>query len=177
MNQVRWISEGDRRGEPLDIIEADNARHKELAEDILELAEERDIEALSAEADALLDYLTKELPRHARSEEGELGTILRARCGPEDQVERILGELHQEHSVDAFLGRHVALDLRLLARGEKLDEPWRLFDNLKKFAEDRLKHIAWEDDEVLPLARRRLLSEDLGGQSRSSTPVAGTEVE
>ncbi len=161
MTEVRWISEGDGRGDPLDLIEADHARHKELAESFLELAEERDIQALSAEADALLDYLTKDLPRHARREEVELGTMLRARCGPEDQVERILGELHQEHSVDAFLGHHVALDLRVLARGKELDQPWRLLENLKKFAEARLKHIAWEDDEVLPLARRRLLPEDL----------------
>ena len=161
MTEVRWISEGDGQGDPLDLIEVDHARHKELVEGFLELAEERDIEALSAEADALLDYLTQELPRHARSEEGELGTMLRARCGPEDRVERILGELHQEHSVDAFLGHHVALDLRVLARGKELDEPWRLFENLKMFAEDRLKHIAWEEDEVLPLARRRLLPEDL----------------
>ena len=54
------------------------------------------------------------------------------------------------------------------------DEPWRLLDNLKKFAEARLKHIAWENDEVLPLARRTLLPEDLAGLEQIIEARRGT---
>ena len=151
----------DRRDDPLDLIEAEHARLMEMAEHILELVEKGDIEAVASEADMLLDYLTGELPRHARDEEDDLASLLRARCAPEDHVERVLAALSQEHTVDAFLGRHAALDLQVLAIGRGLEIPSRLFDNLHMLAEAQRRHLSWENEVVLPLARRRLLPEDL----------------
>jgi hemerythrin-like domain-containing protein len=161
MSEARETSPQERREDPLDLIEAEHARLMTMAEHVLELAEKRDIEAVAADADMLLDYLTGELPRHARNEDDDLAFLLRARCAPKDHVEPVLSELSQEHAVDAFLGRHAALDLRVLATGRDLDSPARLFDTLRKLAEDQRRHLLWENEVVLPLARRRLLPEDL----------------
>ena len=161
MSEARETSPQERREDPLDLLEAEHVRLMTMAEHVLELAEKRDIEAVAAEADMLLDYLTEELPRHARDEDDDLASLLRARCTPTDHVEQVLAALSQEHTVDAFLGRHVALDLRALTTGRGLDSPSRLFDTLRKLAEDQRKHLLWENEVVLPLARRRLQPEDL----------------
>ena len=101
------------------------------------------------------------VPRHALDEDDDLASLLRARCTPKDHVEQVLADLSQEHTVDAFLSRHAALDLRALATGRDLDRSSRLFDTLGKLAEDQRRHLLWENEVVLPLARRRLLPEDL----------------
>ncbi|MFQ6018296.1 MAG: hemerythrin domain-containing protein [Kiloniellaceae bacterium] len=155
------ISSESAKRDPLELIQSEHRHHLELCDRVIALADQQRLEAVAEGAEMLLGHFIEGLPRHAEDEENDLLPKLKARCRPEDGIDGILSEIEREHAVDTFLAHHVVLDLKVLASGGKLDQPMRLFNNLRAFAEAQRRHLAWENAVVLPLARRRLGPADL----------------
>ncbi|MBI3451638.1 MAG: hemerythrin domain-containing protein, partial [Rhodospirillales bacterium] len=123
--------------------------------------------ASRAVAEAVLDYLKTELPRHIADEENDLFPAMRRRCTAEDNIEALIDGLTAEHGDDESLAATVIEGLT-----ERLqDTGWGINVDLnsavRAFAETQRRHLAWENALVLPLARKRLSTEDLARISRS----------
>ena len=147
---------------PLDAIQSDREHQSLLCDQLVELTTgSRQVESVMAEVDNLLVYLTKELPFHHKDEEEDLFRMLRRRCQPEDQVDKTLAELDMDHAAEMFLVRHIVIDLKTIADGNGSDRAFHLVNNLRTLAEDQQRHLAWENNVVLPLARKRLNPADL----------------
>jgi hemerythrin-like domain-containing protein len=87
----------------------------------------------------------------------------------------MLSRLEDEHEIDEGLAIEIASALRGLIQGAPLTNAESLGDMLRGFFKSQRRHIAWENDVVLPLARRILPPEDLerfqAGIMMSERPV------
>lgn len=151
---------------PLDVIAHDHSMQVELC-DVLEriadgLPDEVD-RRLCAQAAASLVY---ELPLHHHDEETGLFPLLRERATPEDQIDGILSRLAAEHVTDTDFAGEIVEPLEILGRGEKVRNPDMVGYMLRGFFERYRRHVHWENTLVLPLARQRLLPEDLDALAR-----------
>ena len=91
-----------------------------------------------------------------------------AAAKPDDDIEAILATLAREHTLDRFLTYDLRLDLKALISGKKnVERDLSVFTNMRTFAESQLRHLAWEENVVLPLARERLTPEDLAEMGRN----------
>ena len=82
--------------------------------------------------------------------------LLKELCKIEDGIDHILAELDRDHAVENFLARIIVIDLKTIAAGKSLENPVRFILNLRAFAEGQVRHLIWENNIVLPLARERL---------------------
>lgn len=147
-------------GDPIDTILADHVRQSDMCDRLAMLADAADVAAVTAESEYLLTMLTVELRRHTADEEADLFPLLRRRCQPEDGIDRILRELSAEHELDQDLVDFIVADLKRLGAGG-LANPVRLLINMRAYADTQRRHIAWENNVVIPIARKRLTSADL----------------
>ena len=70
--------------------------------------------------------------------------------------------------MDSFLTYDLRLDLNALVSGKKyVDDDLVVFTDLRTFAESQRRHLTWEENVVLPLARERLTPEDLAEMGRN----------
>lgn len=146
---------------PLAAILAEHDNLYEVCRRLENLAEDLGVEPMATEAVALKAQLTVDLPRHETLEEQHLFPLLRRRCKPKDGIRDIIARLYSEHALDETLVEYIIDDLGLVAGGFNLANPLRLRLNIKSFVANQRRHIAWENDVVLPLAERRLMPEDL----------------
>ena len=81
------------------------------------------------------------------------------RCLPEDNVERVIERLREEHREDETIGETVIAILKSLEAGNALkhDDKRRL----RSFAEHILQHLALENGVLLPIARVRFGAAEL----------------
>jgi hemerythrin-like domain-containing protein len=148
---------------PLAALLAEHDDQHEVCRRLENLAEDLGFEPMAAEAAALKAELTVDLPRHEALEENHLIPLLRRRCRPKDAIRDIIARLYSEHALDGTLAGYIADDLGLIAGGFNLANPLRLRLNVKSFVASQRRHLAWENDVVVPLAERRLTPEDLEG--------------
>jgi len=153
--------------QPIDFIRVDHERQAEICSWLEACAGREDSQAIASAAQPLLRFFTEDLPRHALDEEEDLFPLLRQRCAPEDGIERVLDQLSHEHLLDKDLVGFLVEDLEALAARLQLPHAIRFFINLKAFAMTQVRHLAWENTTVLPLAERRLSSDDLAALTRS----------
>ena len=162
--------------EPLDWFFAEHYRHRQFCKLVNEvaLAHVFDGERISL----LVNFLRFDLPLHIIDEEQDLFPLLRRRALPEDDVENVLGLLSAEHKADALQAAEVrrlledSLD-RQAAPG--MDPASR--KALQAFSSQELRHLALENAVVLPIARLRLTTKDLGGMSRRLAARRGLVLE
>ena len=105
-------------------------------------------------------YLTGELPAHEADEEHVLFPLLQARCRTVD-IGMMLNRLRQEHEQDRRLIGTLVDDLAAIGAEVRLGLPTDFTINALMLAERWRRHLAWEDQTVLPLAREWLGSGDL----------------
>lgn len=109
-----------------------------------------------------LTFLRADLPLHVLNEEGDLFPMLRLRCAPEDDVDRVIAALSADHGRDVAVVTEIA---GLIDEAVRLDRPIPhgsyAQQRLRDFAISQGEHIALEDAVVLPLARASLGPEDL----------------
>lgn len=148
---------------PLDAVLAEHDDQYEICRRLENLAADLDVEPMAVEAAALKSHLTVDLPRHEAFEEQHLFPLLRRRCRPRDRINSVIARLYSEHALDETLVDYIAGDLALIASGFRLPNPLRLRLNVKSFVASQRRHLAWENELVVPLARRRLTQEDLAG--------------
>jgi hemerythrin-like domain-containing protein len=87
--------------------------------------------------------------------------LLRARAKPEDGVDQILERLTSEHSSDNDFASEIAEALETLGQGGRPANPEMLGYMLRGFFERYRRHVHWENQLVMPLARLRLTRDDL----------------
>ena len=106
-------------------------------------------------------YLKQNLALHIRDEEDGLFPLLAKRALPEDNYGAILAQLQLEHMVDESYAYELSAALEEIARGERPKDPNTLGHMLRACFESHRRHLAWENTIVLPLAKKRLTSDDL----------------
>lgn len=151
---------------PLDVIAAAHHSQVQLCD-----ALERIADGLPDEVDRRLcvqvaDLLRYDLPLHHDDEELALFPMLRTRQNPGDRLDVILDRLASEHASDNDLASEIADSLEQLGRGEAVANPEMFGYMLRGFFERYRRHIQWEEELVMPLARRRLAADDLKNLAR-----------
>lgn len=159
--------------EPIDYLYADHYRQRVVCRFLDEIAQDPEAGRSLDLAPRVLDYLVRDLPQHIADEEQDLFPRLRARCTPEDQVERVLMLLSEEHARDQEVVLALPAGLRSLTEGRPLEERDLFVQAASTFAECQRRHLAWEEGVILPLARKRLKPDDLAGLGRSMAARRG----
>lgn len=142
--------------QPLDFIHQDHLREREICTQIDRLAQ-----AGSARiARVIHGFLTRELPLHIQDEEQDLFPLVRRRCTPEDQMDKVIARLHRDHDHAAIDTPKICALLRDVAdTGRVPDEPEQR--DLRSFAKQSRRHLILENAIILPFARLRLTDTDL----------------
>lgn len=145
--------------EPIDYLFADHFRQRMLCtvlDDIAE-AESVDLDLL----EAVVRFLGNDLAPHVLDEEEDLFPLLRMRAKPEDEIDRVLGQLSEEHVSDETDAKQIMVILDTIKQGGKRSK-MSLEDKvlLKRFAANERQHLIVENAIVLPLARARLTETD-----------------
>lgn len=147
-------------GDPLDFFFAEHFRQRKLCNLIEEMALADSLDPLLAKE--VLVFLRDDMAMHVLDEEEDLFPLMRERCPPEDEIERVLSALSAEHAGDRHLAQLVTEGLETALR-ESLPVAVQpgLREAMIDFARNERRHLALENSVVLPLARRRLSVDDL----------------
>ncbi len=146
---------------PLHLIRVEHERQLIIGKELFRLASVRDIYSVIEVGGSLFAFFTEDLLLHHQDEDADLFRILRLICPPKDHIEPVLDELGRDHAVESYLMRLIVTDLKRVLGGRNLESAAFFFDNLRLFARDHERHIAWENEVVLPLASKRLSLDDL----------------
>jgi hemerythrin-like domain-containing protein len=133
--------------DPLAFLSAEHARQRVLLAHLERLARKRTGSRLAI-ARALADWLAHDLPLHLRDEEESLYPRLTATLGP---VVHTLGE---ENRMAATRRAELRAELALIAAGHRPSE--RFTAAALEFVAGYRRHLAVEDTDVMPTARRSL---------------------
>lgn len=143
--------------EPLEYFFAEHFRQRTLCSLLDDLAEHAppDPEIVKV----VMHFLRGDFGLHVRDEEEDLFPLLRRRAKPEDRIGDVLGELSHDHALDAF-------DAETILEAFGSHEPFPTCDVetrnlLLRFSKNERRHLTAENAIILPLARARLLPEDL----------------
>ena len=109
----------------------------------------------------IADTLTRELPMHHADEEQGLFPLLNKRSLPEDRMPNILQELARQHAIDSDQAAELLDPMSRIATGKTVKNPDMLGYMFRSFVETYRRHLIWEIEFLLPLAHKRLYSEDL----------------
>lgn len=141
---------------PLNFIFAEHHRQREAASILTLLADgEFDLEGVKT----LLAFLETEFPLHIGDEELALFPMLREHCLPEDNVDRILARLEDEHRDDEASVEMTTAILKESISSQRIGENEKR--RLRLFAEHIRQHLALENGVLLPIARVRLKETEL----------------
>jgi hemerythrin-like domain-containing protein len=114
-------------------------------------------------------YLMTELALHAADEEQDLLPLLDRRCDAHDALGDISDALERDHLSDERLKAEIVRDLTALAAGRPLNRPLDFIVRILAFEEHLRRHLMWENATLMPLARRRLTTDDLATLGESMT--------
>ncbi len=159
---------------PVDYLAADHYRQHQLCRVLDEII----LDLGSAEAARLaglaLGYLERDLPRHIVDEEEDLFPLLRARAKPEHRIDSVIARLTAEHAHDEGSSAEVCAGLRRLVKGRTVPDPAAFAQIVATFAESQRRHLGWEEDVVMPLARRLLSGGDMAAMGRRMAERRGS---
>ena len=157
MNQPRKTDSPD----PLDLILKEHDTHQVLCNLLEEIADSLPADVDLKKARVAVEALKNELPLHHRVEEEALFPTLIKYASDEDNVNEIVDRLNEEHVVDESFAEELIEILEDLAQGNPIEDANMFGYMLRGFFENYRRHIMWENNVVLPLARRRLSAEGL----------------
>jgi len=147
--------------DPLDFILKEHVSHQKLC-DLLEEIADMLLEGVDREkARQAVNVLKYELPLHHQIEEQALFPLLVKYANSEDNAGEIVTRLNEEHVIDESFAEELIEFLEQLAQGKQLDDANMFGYMLRGFFENYRRHILWENNVVLPLARRRLSADGL----------------
>lgn len=111
-------------------------------------------------AGGLARFLSQDFVRIVTEEQEGLLVYLRRRLMLGDELDALIGHLHDEHRQDCEQARILSGRCGEFASGVETDWP-DLLEALSTFAEQQRRHLIWEDATILPVARDRLQADDL----------------
>jgi len=136
---------------PIDFLFAEHHRQRQAA-NALHLVASGEFDAAGIEK--LIVFLETDFEIHVADEELSFFPLLQARCLPEDNIEKLIRRLADEHKKDETTVASMTVTLKEVLSGKKLShEKSRA---VYSFAEHILQHLALENAVLLPIARARL---------------------
>lgn len=147
--------------DPLAIIAEEHALQRELCDLLEAIADGLPAVIDRALAQVSVSILESTVPRHMRLEEDALFPLLRLRIAPDHALHSALACLEDEHDRDGATLLEVTDALRSVIEQGRAANPDMLGYLLRGFFESQRRHIAWEDQVVLPAARALLTPMDL----------------
>lgn len=151
--------------EPLVWFFAEHYRHRDVCTRLRDAAESVIFDEQGLRE--VYHFLDRDLPLHVIDEEDDLFPLLRRRCEPDDQIEKVLGMLSAEHASDVSAAAEVRSILAIaLAERRGLACYPDARSVIDAFCHQQMRHIAVENAVVLPIARHRLNEDDLSNLGR-----------
>ena len=156
----------DAFSEPLDALLAEHFRQRTMCDLLDRLAADLSDLRAAELAHTILTYLREQLPLHILDEERDLFELLRDRTLATEAIEEAFAQMRREHEEDARVAGLVISGLERLAAGGQPDDGMEFSAAARAFAEAQRRHVAYENNRILPLARTRLTRKDLNRLSR-----------
>lgn len=147
--------------DPIGVVEDEHALQLELCNLLELIADALPVTFDRSLAVTALTILQGSLPAHSRFEDNALFPRLRRRLTADDPVLSALVCLEREHVWDAGALSDLAGELKSALGLQGVQNPNLLIWMLRGFADSHRRHIAWEDEVVLPAARASLTADDL----------------
>jgi hemerythrin-like domain-containing protein len=160
------MSENDQNGgwvrrSALDLFEHEHHIQAQICDSLEQIADglpngvDKRLCALVASA------LREELPLYHRDEEFGLFPLIEQRALSGDRAAEILARLAMEHATDESFAAELLESLDTLSEGGKLKNPDMVGYMFRSFFESYRRHLHWEKAVVIPLARLRLMPDDM----------------
>lgn len=161
--------------EPIDYVFANHSRQRLLCQVLDEIAE---VEAADRElVSAAYAFLTEEYAIHMLDEEGDLFPLLRRRADPEDDVNKVLGQIIDENMSDEGDAKDIVTLLGRLKGTTNMQKISKKDASLlKRFAANERNHLIVENAILLPLAKVRLSEDDQRKLGMRMAARRGTEM-
>jgi hemerythrin-like domain-containing protein len=159
--------------DPIDAIYREHRRVSEFCEWLLELASDPDADDSTKIATLLLDYLETDLPIHLADEEEDLFPLLERRAPSNEHLTSVLELLVLEHRDDIEYGRGLLEPLRAIAVGKRPADATLLAFYMRAFRMLLQRHLAVENNFVLPSAKQYLSADDKAELGRSMVARRG----
>lgn len=165
--------------EPIEYIFADHYRQRVMLNAFGEFLNHgyfrrQHDDAERAELTAIVSYLDNDFPLHIADEDDGLFAVLRERCQGDASCKAILRQLADEHADEAAGVAGLADGLRLVLAGRPVANSMQFMQRALRFVETQRRHLLWENNVVLPLARERLDAADLERIGRTMAARRGT---
>jgi hemerythrin-like domain-containing protein len=146
-----------RNPNPLDFIHDTHLQEREVCAMLDRMA----VSACAPADHAMraVEFLSDELPAHIADEEEDLFPLLRRRCDPDDEIDRVLARLQGGHRDAALNAPRIVAHLLAVSNAAMPDDEARA--ELARFAADARRHLILENAIILPFARLRLTAADL----------------
>jgi len=136
---------------PIEFLFVEHNRQRQAA-NILHLV--ADGEVNKAGVKKLIDFLETDFAVHVADEELCFFPLLMQHCPPEDNIDKLIGRLAEEHKKDEATVTGMSTILSDVLAGKKLND--KAIRTVRGFAEHILQHLALENAVLLPIARARL---------------------
>jgi len=148
-------------GSPIDFLYAEHHRQRQ-AVNILHLVADSEINKTGVRK--LIEFLQTDFAIHIADEELCFFPLLRQHCLPEDNIDKLIVQLAEEHKKDEATVAIVIAILEGLLTGHALNDEHRRV--IRAFAQHIRQHLAMENAALLPIARMRLDEKSLSVLSK-----------
>lgn len=142
--------------DPIEFIRFEHYRQRTVADGLGRIAANLEGPETARYAAWALDYLSTDLPMHVADEAEDLMPLLRERCASRDQVEAISDTLEEAHKSDERATDWLFDGLRRLAAHGRPADPQGFVRAVLAFQDRLRRHLVWENQTLLPLARKHL---------------------
>jgi len=142
--------------DPIELLLAENESHKKFCDSIEVIADSLPGKVDKAKALKAARVLKHELPMHHRLEETVLFPVLLKYAADEDNMVEIVDRLKEEHAIDEGFSEELVEVLEILGAGKAVENANMVGYMLRGFFESYRRHLVWENNVVLSLARRRI---------------------
>jgi len=147
--------------EPIDCLHADHFRQRIVCDRLDGLVSMPIDDDATRAANLVLQYLERDFPLHLADEEEDLLPFLRTRLPTDAGHAGTLAQWIGSHHRDDELRLRLLADLRRAAAGHRLAQPMEFTRAANEFVAALREHLAWEENAILPQARRHLAAADL----------------
>lgn len=147
--------------DPITVILAHHAAHLVLCNSMERIADSLPDKVDLAICGSVIAALSERVEMHHRFEDDVLFPLLRRRAMSDNSLTRSLDRLGEEHEIDEGHAEEVIDLLTAIQRGSREIPPDAAGYMLRGLFESMRRHIAFENDYILPAARRLLSNADL----------------
>lgn len=152
---------------PIEVLRADHERQRCFCEELSALVDDMFQSGREKLAASLLRFLVFDVSLNMEDEEELLEPLLRRRSMPHDHLPAMIRSLHNDHNATARLAGEISDGLDRLAAGHLPATPLDFIISSLTLVDKITRHVDWEDNNFLPLARSRLTSRDKAALGRA----------